>query len=215
MKLFKEFIEQLALQLNKPLPGEKAQLLMGSDIRMKEFKFMPMSESTRKSGVMILLYPHDNTIYSVLILRPTYNGTHSGQVAFPGGKYEETDGDLETTALRETSEEIGIDISKVNVLGKLTRLYIPPSNFEVFPLLGYVNKRPFFKPDPKEVKEIIEYPLSILLKAKTIKNKEFNVRDNITFTAPYFDIYGNVVWGATAMMLSEFREILRRIDLIY
>ncbi len=213
-KVFEEFIEKLALQLQKPLPGENVQFRMGSDRRLKDFKFMPMNESTRKSAVMILLYPFDNSIYSVFILRPDYDGTHSGQVAFPGGKYEETDDDLEMTALRETSEEIGVDISKVTVLGKLTQLYIPPSNFVVYPVVGFVKERPLFNPDANEVKEVIEYPLNVLLNKENIKIKDFIVSDNMTFTAPYFDVHGHVVWGATAMILSEFIEIVNQIGML-
>jgi 8-oxo-dGTP pyrophosphatase MutT (NUDIX family) len=209
--VFKEFIERLALQLKEPLPGENAQLLMGSDRRLKDFNFMPMNDTTRKSAVMILLYPFNNSIYSVFILRPEYEGTHSGQIAFPGGKYENADLDLETTALRETAEEIGIDISKVTVIGKLSQLFIPPSNFVVFPLVGYVNEKPVFKPDANEVKEIIEYQINVLLKKETVKTMEFMVRDNMKFIAPYFDVDGYVVWGATAMILSEFVEILRNV----
>jgi 8-oxo-dGTP pyrophosphatase MutT (NUDIX family) len=209
------FIDTLKTILSKPLPGGKAQLIMGSGIRMSELRFMPMTDSTKKSGVMILLYPYNNTIYSILILRAKYNGTHSGQVGLPGGKYEKTDTDLIQTALRETTEEVGVDSKKIIVLGQLTPLYIPPSNYVVYPSVGYINARPSFVPDKSEVSEIIEYRLSELLDKKNVKSKEFNVREHASFKAPYFDINGNVVWGATAMMLSEFKEILKEINIKY
>jgi 8-oxo-dGTP pyrophosphatase MutT (NUDIX family) len=209
MKRFENFINELTERLKKPLPGEKAQLIMGSGIRMKELKFLPMTECSKKSGVMILLYPKNNTIFSTLILRPEYNGTHSGQVALPGGKYEKTDLNLIETALRETHEEIGVDASTIKIIGQLSRLYIPPSDYIVFPAIGYTTAQPAFVPDELEVKEIIEYPISLLLHEENVKCKEFKVRNDLTFMAPYFDIDGQVVWGATAMMLSEFKEILK------
>jgi 8-oxo-dGTP pyrophosphatase MutT (NUDIX family) len=210
--MFDTFIKILKTAFIKPLPGEKAQLLMGSGIRMSELRFMPMSESTKKSGVMILLYPYKEIIYSVLILRTKSKSKHSGQVALPGGKYEKTDVNLIQTALRETTEEIGVESDKIHVLGQLTPLYIPPSDFVVYPSVGYTNCKPLFVPDNREVSEVIEYRLSELMKAENVKSQEFTVRDDATFIAPYFDIKGNVVWGATAMILSEFKEIVKGID---
>ncbi len=208
------FIRNLSKRLKETLPGEHAQLLMGSGMRMKELRFMPANEHSKKSGVMILLYPKYGTIYSTLILRPKYNGTHSGQVALPGGKFEVFDKDLTDTALRETSEEIGIESSNVNVIGQLTRLYIPPSNYIVYPTVGYLKAEPSFIPDKNEVTEIIEYPVSTLLKEDIIKTKLFKINEDISFTAPYFDINDHVVWGATAMILSEFKEILKSVWVI-
>ena len=211
--MLNDIIQNISKILSEPLPGEQAQMLMGSGIRMKELRFMPANEQSKKSAVLILLYPKNNIIYSVLILRPKYNGTHSGQVSLPGGKYEKCDNDFSDTALRETNEELGVDASKINIIGALTKLYIPPSNYIVFPFIGYLNEEPLFIPDKKEVTEIIEFPVSKLMDDGIIKSKQFSVRNNISFTAPYFDINGNVVWGATAMILSEFKEILKILSL--
>ena len=205
-----DIILNIAKRLSEPLPGENAQMLMGSGIRMKELRFMPADENTKKSAVMILLYPKNNSIYSVLILRPKYNGTHSGQVSLPGGKFETCDNDFSETALRETQEEVGIDASKINIIGALTELFIPPSNFLVFPFVGYLNEEPLFFANKKEVTKIIEYPISMLINEDIVKTKTFEIKNNISFAAPYFDINGNVVWGATAMILSEFKEILKK-----
>lgn len=204
-------IRNLGNRLKEPLPGEQAQLHMGSGVRMKELRFMPENEHSKKSGVMILLYPKNNTFYSALILRPKYSGTHSGQVALPGGKYEKCDKDLVATALRETFEEIGIESSAITVLGQLTKLFIPPSNFIVYPAVGFTQVEPVFIPDKNEVKEIIEYPVSALLQEDIVKEKLFVINKDVSFIAPYFDINGHVVWGATAMILSEFKEILKSI----
>ena len=111
--IFPEFIYKLEKRLKSPLPGVNAQLLMGSDIRMKDFVFKQIDDSSKKSGVMILLYPHKKCIYSTFIKRAEYNGAHSGQIALPGGKFEIIDKNLVNTALRETSEEIGIDASNI------------------------------------------------------------------------------------------------------
>ncbi len=212
--MFEKFIDSLKTALTNPLPGEKAQLMMGSGIRMKELRYMPMNDSTKKSGVMILLYPYRTSVCSALILRTKSKSKHSGQVALPGGKYENTDNNLIQTALRETNEEIGVDWKSIHIIGQLTALYIPPSNFVVYPSVGYTESKPSFVPDKREVSEIIEYKLSELLKPENVKTKEFKVRDEVPFTAPYYDINGNVVWGATAMILSEFKEIVKEIKII-
>ena len=210
--IFSEFITKLDKRLQSPLPGEKAQLLMGSDIRMNDFVFKQIDDTSKKSGVMILLYPNQKCIYSVFIKRTEYNGTHSGQIALPGGKFEVCDENLVNTALRETSEEIGIDSSKIQILGQLTKLFIPPSNYIVYPSVGYITSKPCFIPEKTEVEKIIEYDISYLLKKEIIKIKEFKIKTGFTFNAPYFDIHGQVVWGATAMIISEFVEILKEIS---
>ncbi|NTW31709.1 MAG: CoA pyrophosphatase [Bacteroidetes bacterium] len=209
--IFSEFIYKLEKRLQNPLPGKKAQLLMGSDIRMKDFVFKQKDDKSKKSGVMILLYPYNDCVYSTFIKRTEYNGTHSGQIALPGGKYETCDKNLIDTALRETSEEIGIDSSKIKILGQLSELFIPPSNYIIYPSVGYLNSKPFFIPEKREVEKIIEYNIFDLLKEATIKTKEFKIFTGLTFNAPYFDINNHVVWGATAMIMSEFVEILKEI----
>lgn len=206
-------IKKLEARLRLPLPGERAQLLMGSDVRMKELKWIPENKKTKNSGVMILLYPHHDSIYSVLIQRPNYKGTHGGQMALPGGKSEEEDKDIVHTALRETEEEIGVDRNSIHILGSLTRLYIPPSNYVIFPAVGCTEQRPEFIPEVSEVDGIIEYNITSLLHPDIRKITKIQVTKEIIFNAPYFDIHGKIVWGATAMVLSEFRELLGEVSL--
>lgn len=204
-------IKSLQKIFTEPLPGINSQMIMASDIRMKELMFAPENEQTRKSGVLILLYPKYNEIFSVLIQRPEYNGVHSGQMAFPGGKYETFDMDLSQTALRETYEEIGVKTEAITLTGALTKLFIPPSNYSVFPYVGFTETTPQFKTDPKEVDGIVEYNINCLLDDSIIKVKNINVLNN-PIRAPYFDISGNMVWGATAMILSEFKELLKKAE---
>jgi 8-oxo-dGTP pyrophosphatase MutT (NUDIX family) len=211
---FRDFIEKLSRELTLPLPGKEVQLRMTSNIRIREL--MDLSgmnmENAIKSSVLILLYPGaGNGIPAFVVrLRPTYDGVHSGQISLPGGRYENHDEDLLQTALRETDEEIGVDKEKVTVIGKLTELYIPPSNYIVQPFIGYTTSRPVFSPQPEEVEQIIEIPLHDLLDERNRMEKEFDVR-GIRFKAPAFVIGGNIIWGATAMILSEFKEILQKI----
>jgi 8-oxo-dGTP pyrophosphatase MutT (NUDIX family) len=205
-------IELLQKLFAEPLPGANSQLLMGSDMRMKELMLTPENEYTKKSGVLILLYPKNGELFSVLIQRPEYDGIHSGQMAFPGGKYELIDADLSQTALRETHEEIGVNSETITITGALTKLFIPPSNYSVFPFVGFTETTPVFKTDPQEVAGIVEYNINCLLDDSIVKVKDINIRNKFSIRAPYFDIGGKTVWGATAMILSEFKVLLKKTE---
>jgi 8-oxo-dGTP pyrophosphatase MutT (NUDIX family) len=154
---------------------------------------------------LILFYEKHNLVHTVLIKRPVYEGVHSGQVAFPGGKWEVADKSLYHTAIRESAEEIGILPEKVEFIGKLTDLYIPPSNYIVSPFVGIYNHIPTFSPDPNEVSAVIEIPLNELLRlTDPFQLVEFILPGGISLQSPGFDYQGNIVWGATAMILNEF-----------
>ena len=166
--------------------------------------------------MLSLFYPKQGDWYLVLIERMSNNlqDRHRGQISFPGGKREKEDDSLLQTALREAEEEVGVPSRLVKPLGKLTELYIPVSNFLVQPFVGFTEKTPSFSPEPLEVKSIIEVPLSLLLDPKTVKTTSIRLTDNMTLQhVPYYDVYGNVVWGATAMMLSELLEIIAESDI--
>lgn len=160
------------------------------------------------SGVLILIYPDKGKIHTPCILRPKYDGVHGGQVSFPGGKAEPGDRDIVETALREASEEIGVDPTMVKVIGKLTDLYIPPSNFLVTPVVGYSLSRPVFSIDPFEVEKLLEIDLLNLLYEPVIEQLKIVTRDGLEIEAPAYMMDGNVIWGATAMIISELREIV-------
>ncbi len=210
---FEQFIYLLSEKLTEPLPGESAQLKMASIRRLREIIKISSRDNAIRSSVLILLFPGNNAdeFYSVLIQRPSYEGVHGGQISLPGGKVEGHDRDIQTTAKRETQEEIGIDANEITIIGKLSELYIPPSNFLVFPLVGYLPYKPVFRPDPQEVAGIIEIKLNDLVDKRNIKQREITIKNLSKIKAPCFDLEGKTIWGATAMILSEFREILRKI----
>ena len=211
--MFPEFIGRLKYRLALPLPGANAHYMMAHPYRRQNFLYRNEPADAKQGSVLILLYAAENNINTVLILRTEYDGVHSGQVAFPGGKFEDADIDLKTTALREASEEIGIIGSEVEIIGQLTKLYIPPSNFVVHPFIGITNLQPMFHPDAEEVKEIIEINIHRLLDNNIIGEKEMLLKNKMRVPTPFFDIKGHTVWGATAMILSEFRNILQEMEL--
>ena len=213
MVLFENFIEEIKSALLLPLPGEAAQYQMAPLGRKQKVLETIRKRKAKASAVLVLFYPFNNRPHFVLIQRPAYEGVHSGQVAFPGGKREEQDGSLMQTALRETEEEVGIPADSVEVLGPMTPLYIPPSNFMVDPFLGCVHERPNFIAEEKEVEQIIEAPAELLLDPHLVKKKVIKMSNGFSLKTPYFDVNGYTVWGATAMMLSELKSILKHTSL--
>lgn len=212
--MFVKFIEQLKVRFQKPLPGEEAQFLMAPFTRQRIQHIDPLSYNPRKSAVLILLFPVEQSIHTLLIQRPVYEGVHSGQVAFPGGKFEETDIDLSHTALRETFEEVGAPTNDIEIIGKLTDLYINPSNFLVSPFIGFVSKQPDFIMDAYEVQKIISVDL-FNLNDKGIKSEKTITHSNsYKIKTPYYEIEGLTVWGATAMMISELNVIVEEAKII-
>ena len=210
---FQEIIRGIEFELLKPLPGKDIQLKMSSIRRLQEMTDQSQIINGVKSSVLILLYPclGEDEISIVLIQRPSYEGIHGGQISLPGGKSEDKDSDLRETALREAKEEIGIDPANIITIGVLTELFIPPSNYLVLPFVGYASEKPLFQPDPKEVAGIIEIKLKDLLNDSNIKYKDIYVRPGLSVHGPCFVIGSHTIWGATAMILNEFREILKRI----
>lgn len=209
------FIIQLKDRLQKPLPGEEKQFLMAPIARKRIREVNKEDFYPKKSAVLILLFPLNNVLKTVLIQRPEYDGVHSGQVAFPGGKFEEEDVELSNTALRETFEEIGIKQDEITILGKLTDLYITPSNFLVTPFVGYLNMIPAFKPNDFEVKKIIVIDLEQLGDMSIQGVKTIMQSNGSKIKTPYYDVEGLTVWGATAMIISELNAVVEDAKTIF
>jgi 8-oxo-dGTP pyrophosphatase MutT (NUDIX family) len=195
------------------LPREAIQLKMAPIERLIELKTKARElNSAKRAGVLALFYPDSNNeTHLILILRKTYKGVHSAQVGFPGGKFEDGDVHLEATALRETEEEVGVPRDEVSVLKELTEIYIPPSNFFVQPFIAITAKTPNFIAQEEEVEELIEVPLSHFMDDAILTTKVLSTSYATNIDVPAFLLNGHVVWGATAMMLSEVRELLKEV----
>jgi 8-oxo-dGTP pyrophosphatase MutT (NUDIX family) len=202
-------INQLKYKLAEKLPGIDSHIKMAPEHRAEElFKINPDDLNPRLSAVLIILFHEDGKLKIVFIRRSEYVGIHSGQIAFPGGRYEESDKELKTTALREVEEEIGIKTETVDILGHLTDLYIPPSNFMVRAFVGYVNEKPVFNINEREVQEVLVLNYEHFKHPDVIKVREFKTHNSTRLTkAPYFDVEGAIIWGATAMILTELLDL--------
>ncbi len=191
------------------LPGSVAHSLLAPPKRMDQARsILKTTTKIKRAAVLLLLYPNakDNVSF-VLTRRKVYNGVHSGQISFPGGKPEKSDDNLWSTALRETHEEIGVSLDQIKHLRSLTELYVPPSNFLIIPYVGYSEKSCVFKPDPTEVDAILEISLQDLI-CKTPKITKQATLSWGTINVPSYVFEHHEVWGATAMILSEFKMLL-------
>jgi 8-oxo-dGTP pyrophosphatase MutT (NUDIX family) len=194
----------------RDLPGKEAHVKMAPQpIDLRRFT-TTFADPPKKSGVLLLFYPEEGAVYFPLIKRPQYPGVHSGQVGFPGGKMEPSDPDILFTALREAEEEIGIDAGKVEVLGRLSDLYIPTSNFLVTPVVGFIQEKPSFVPEQREVARIITTELVSLFRPEVRKQTQLALGGGMYLDTPYFAVEEEVVWGATAMILSELVQVLEQ-----
>ena len=181
-------------------------------LRLKELENLKIEEKNpKKAAVMAVFYPgqQEETKF-VLILRKTYQGVHSNQVGFPGGRVEPEDRDLAHTALRETEEEVGIPQHEVEVIKELTRLYIPPSNFWVHPFMGIMKRTPILIPQEEEVESVLEINLLDFLNDSCLTRETLSTSYAKEIEVPAFVLGGHIVWGATAMMLSEMKDILEQ-----
>jgi 8-oxo-dGTP pyrophosphatase MutT (NUDIX family) len=204
-----QIIDRIKLALQGELPGEAAHGRMMSYNRPIAKEARQFDVPPRESAVMCLLFPENNELCTLFMLRPDNQGVHSGQLSFPGGKKEASDLTHLHTALRETEEEMGFDSSTIQILGALSELYIPPSNFLVQPYIGYLASLPELNPNADEVKDIISFPLEKLFSPETIGHKEITLAHNqLKLKVPVFMVNDYALWGATAMMVAELKMIL-------
>jgi 8-oxo-dGTP pyrophosphatase MutT (NUDIX family) len=196
-------LDEVRSALERPRPGLPAQLRLSPRPRNPGITH---EEAPRPGGVLLLLYPHEQQLHLVLTRRADTLSNHKGQVSLPGGQRDPGE-TPEITALRELHEELGIEPNQVDVLGRLTPLYIPPSNYCIYPVVGYAAKRPRFRPNPAEVADVLEVPVAALLDPDAVHEEEWSLRDEAV-QVPFFAVAGHKVWGATAMVLAEFVELL-------
>lgn len=203
-----ELIAFLKDRLRHPLPGKEAHLQMAPqpiDLRRFDPK---VPHHHRKGAVLLVFYPGRSEVLFPLIKRPVYKGVHSGQIALPGGKMDPGDTDIIHTALREAQEEVAVNAERVQILGKLTDLYIPTSNFLVTPVIGAIHEVPEFVPEIREVDMILPTQLDFILNSKRRQRTILKINQELELDTPYFDLHGEIVWGATAMILSELAHLL-------
>ncbi|MGB5553144.1 MAG: CoA pyrophosphatase [Flavobacteriaceae bacterium] len=207
------FSQQLSKIKDLPLPGEASHLKMIPEFRLSmNLEEKAVAKNPKKAGVMALFYPDERkTSHLLLILRKTYIGVHSNQVGFPGGKMEGSDISIEQTALRETHEEVGVPPEAIKIIKSLTQVYIPPSNFEVQPFVGLLTEPFSFVPEVAEVEALIEVPLQDFMNDAMVSTQRLSTSYALKVDVPVFKLKGYTVWGATAMMLSEIKVLLRQV----
>lgn len=213
--MFRSFVIQLESRLSKELPGEETQFSMAPIARKRLSEISKENYKPKLSAVLILLYPEGDSIHTLLIQRHEYIGVHSGQIAFPGGKFEESDVELNQTALREASEEIGVVPENIKVIGNLTDVYISPSNFLVKPFVGIISEKPEFILDAREVKRIISVDLFSLNDKQRLGVKSITQSTGYKIKTPYFEIEDFTIWGATAMMISELNVVVEQAKITF
>ncbi|MFA9190056.1 CoA pyrophosphatase [Flavobacterium sp. FZUC8N2.13] len=190
------------LSHEKMMPLERKELLAKMNLK---------GNIPREAAVTMLFYPKNNETHLVLIVRNSYDGVHSAQIAFPGGKIEAEDADYSATALRETEEEIGVSRDKIEIVKAFSSVFIPPSNFMVYPFLGICKEEIDFIPNAIEVAAVIELPLAVFRNDSIVTVENLSTSYASFIEVPVFKIDNHIVWGATAMMLSELRDVLNAI----
>lgn len=208
---FKDLSDKVPKIKKLPLPGEPAHFQMAPELRISELKALARPPAGyRKAGVLALVYPGaDRLARLLLILRNAYPGVHASQIGFPGGQQEPGDRDLLHTALRETEEEVGVPAAAIQPVMALSKVYIPPSNFEVSPFIGLCGHTPEFRRQESEVADLIEVPLAEVLDDARLTRRRLTTSYAADIQVPAFQFGGHIVWGATAMMLNEIKSLLR------
>jgi 8-oxo-dGTP pyrophosphatase MutT (NUDIX family) len=204
-----DFKSALESEITKGLPGPEVQWQMASSDRMvRNYPRTPGADA-KLAAVLILLFPVNGSVHTVFMQRPDYKGVHGGQISFPGGKKEPSDKDIIQTALREAYEEAGVNNKEISVINTLTPLFIAVSNMIVTPVIGWTEVKPEFRHHPGEVVFLFEAEISRLLDPSILRTRLMDIHGE-KINVKYFDYDGNIIWGATAMMLHEFLTIIKR-----
>lgn len=208
---FEIFLKSISKIEHIPLPGQDSQFKMSPPYRNELIlQQREAMKNSKKAGVMALFYPDvEKNTKLILILRKTYKGVHSAQVGFPGGKLEAEDPSLEYAALRETFEEVGVPLGNITVIKQMTELYIPPSNFTVYPFIGITINTPKFLKQDDEVEDLIEVNFNDFVDDNIVSSQKIMTSLQREVEVPVFKLNGHTVWGATAMMLSEIKDLLK------
>ena len=210
--LFTEFVKFLPKIEKENLLSRDAHIKMAP---LERISFMDeenyLEKNPKKAAVLMLFYPKNEIVHLALIVRNTYPGVHSSQIGFPGGKVELSDANLAETAIRETHEEIGIPPEKITIVKSFSEIYIPPSNFLVAPFMGISHEELLFIPDLNEVKKVLEFSVVDFLDDKNITKVNMSTSYATDIDVPAFRVDKYIVWGATAMMMSELKEVIKNV----
>lgn len=212
--MFDKFIIEMHDALKKPLPGKIGHEPLKPYLKINKNLDAPQILTPKIAAVMALIYPIKNIPHILFIERPLYDGVHSGQIAFPGGKIEQNDATFLDAALRETKEEIGIENNLINVAGSLTEVFVFASNFMVHPFVGILEEAPILTLEKKEVAAVLSIPMHTLFEPNIIKEKPIKNPLGFTLMAPYYDLNKKILWGATAMMVSELCTVIKNQGII-
>jgi 8-oxo-dGTP pyrophosphatase MutT (NUDIX family) len=199
-------IESLRTRLQGRKPGLKAQLKMVTSPRPSDKTYLDVGDSCLKAGVLVLLYPRQEKLHLVLTRRTATVAHHQAQISFPGGRMDRGESAVDA-AVREAREELQIVPDSIRMLGELTPLYVPPSNYCIYPVVAAAEKRPEFRPSPIEVAEVIEVPVDHLLDPRNIRRETWPLR-GMDVRVPFYFFKGHKIWGATAMILAELAELI-------
>lgn len=209
-----DFPQRLQQAFDSGLPGYEAQAAMTPPGRLPADRAVLMAgaDGVRNGAVTALFNPLPGGTWAlVFIKRPEYDGAHGGQMAFPGGKADPGDADMLFTARRETWEEIGVKESQYDMVGALTPVYIPPSNFLVQPFMAVARETLTFVPDSREVEYVWQITVADLLAENAVSVSDFRTPYGTIKNYPCYVFGNHVVWGATAMMTAEIRALLARV----
>jgi len=204
---FPDFKAHISNIKTTKLGGLDARFKLAPELRLRYNEDTIKAKNPKKAAVLALFYPDEHNRTRILLTkRASYKGTHSAQISFPGGKTALNDRNLEQTARRETYEEVGVHSDSIHTIRELTTVFIPPSNFLATPFIGYTNQRPIFTIN-YEVAATIEVLLEDLLNDMNISSVEMSTSYMDKVKVPCFKFDNYIIWGATAMMLSEIKEL--------